>query len=249
MFYACAAREKVDGIASRLMERYLADGAALLEKGQWKALLELICTAAEEFNDATVDKDTYKVGVVGEIYLKFNPFAHKHVVDWLIGKGVEIVPPILTDFFTQFFVNRKVKKASLSEDNSIPDWIYNYLYRLYKKHVSYFNKAGARFRYWSDFNDIFYEAKEAERIINLNVQFGEGWLLPAEVATYYKSGVKNVISLQPFGCIANHIIVRGVEKRMKELFSELNLLSLDFDSGVSDVNVMNRMLLFIDNLG
>lgn len=249
MYYACVAREKVAGTASVLMERYLSDGAALLEKGQWKSLLELVRMAAEEFNDATVDKDTDKVGVVGEIYLKFNPFAHKHVVDWLIGKGVEIAPPILTDFFIQFFVNRKVKKASLSEENSIPDWIYNYLYRLYKKHVSYFNKAGTRFRYWSDFNDIFHEAKEAERIINLNVQFGEGWLLPAEIATYYKSGVKNVISLQPFGCIANHIIVRGVEKKMKELFSQLNLLSLDFDGGVSDVNVMNRMLLFIDNLG
>lgn len=59
----------------------------------------------------------------------------------LIDRGVEIVPPMLTDFFTQFFVNRKVKKASLSENSRIPDWIYNYLYRLYKKHVSYFNKA------------------------------------------------------------------------------------------------------------
>lgn len=249
MYYACAAREKVSGTASRLMDRYLADGAVLLEKGQWKGLLDLAGKAAAEFNDATVDKDTYKVGVVGEIYLKFNPFAHKHVVDWLIGQGVEIIPPMLTDFFTQFFVNRKVKKASLSENSHIPDWLYNCLYRIYKKHVSYFNKAGASFRYWSNFNDIFYEAKEAEKIINLNVQFGEGWLLPAEIATYYKSGVKNVISLQPFGCIANHIIVRGVEKRLKELFPRLNLLSLDFDSGVSDVNVTNRMLLFIDNLG
>ena len=248
MYYACAAREKVPGTASKLKDRYLTDGAALLEKGQWKGLLELAGKAATEFNGATADKDTDKVGVVGEIYLKFNPFAHKYVVDWLIGRGVEIVPPMLTDFFTQFFVNRKVKKASLSEDSRIPDWIYNYLYRLYKKHVAYFNNAGSGFRYWSDFNDIFHEAKEAERIINLNVQFGEGWLLPAEVATYYRSGVKNVISLQPFGCIANHIIVRGVEKRLKELFPRLNLLSLDFDSGVSDVNVTNRMLLFIDNL-
>lgn len=248
MYYACAAREKVPGTASKLKDRYLTDGASLLEKGQWKGLLELAGKAATEFNGATADKDTDKVGVVGEIYLKFNPFAHKYVVDWLISRGVEIVPPMLTDFFTQFFVNRKVKRASLSEDSRIPDWIYNYLYRLYKKHVAYFNKAGSGFRYWSDFNDIFHEAKEAERIINLNVQFGEGWLLPAEVATYYRSGVKNVISLQPFGCIANHIIVRGVEKRLKELFPRLNLLSLDFDSGVSDVNVTNRMLLFIDNL-
>ena len=60
--------------------------------------------------------------------------------------------------------------------------------------------------------------------------------------------MKNVISLQPFGCIANHIIERGIEKKLKKMFPQLNLLSLDFDSGVSDVNVINRLLLFVDNL-
>ena len=95
---------------------------------------------------------------------------------------------------------------------------------------------------------IFDEAKEVSDIINLNTQFGEGWLLPAEIATYYRNGVKNVISLQPFGCIANHIIERGIEKKLKKMFPQLNLLSLDFDSGVSDVNVINRLLLFVDNL-
>lgn len=85
-------------------------------------------------------------------------------------------------------------------------------------------------------------------IDQMAIILGEGWLLPAEVASYYNCGVKNVISLQPFGCIANHIVVRGVEKRLKELYPQLNLLTLDFDSGVSDVNVTNRMLLFVDNL-
>lgn len=60
--------------------------------------------------------------------------------------------------------------------------------------------------------------------------------------------VNNVVSLQPFGCIANHIVSRGVEKRIKSFYPDINLLSLDFDSGVSDVNITNRMLLFIDNL-
>ena len=63
-----------------------------------------------------------------------------------------------------------------------------------------------------------------------------------------RRGVDNVISLQPFGCIANHIVSKGIEKRMKRFFPDLNLLSLDFDSGVSDVNIINRLLLFIDNL-
>ena len=65
---------------------------------------------------------------------------------------------------------------------------------------------------------------------------------------YARQVVKNVISLQPFGCIANHIVSKGVEKRIKQLCPDLNMLSLDFDSGVSDVNITNRMLLFTDNL-
>ena len=79
-------------------------------------------------------------------------------------------------------------------------------------------------------------------------QFGEGWLLPAEIVSFAKEGIYNVISLQPFGCIANHIISKGIEKRIKDLYPEMNLLSLDFDSGVSDVNVMNRLLLFVTNI-
>lgn len=73
-------------------------------------------------------------------------------------------------------------------------------------------------------------------------------LLPAEIASYYSLGVKNVVSLQPFGCIANHIIVKGVENKIKKLYPDINLLSLDFDSGVSEVNIQNRLLLFTSNL-
>lgn len=82
----------------------------------------------------------------------------------------------------------------------------------------------------------------------MNAQFGEGWLLPAEILSYARQGIYNVVSLQPFGCIANHIVSKGIEKRIKSVIPELNMLSLDFDSGVSDVNITNRLLLFIDHL-
>lgn len=248
MYYAAAAREKIDGEALRLKDFYLSEGGKLLETGRWKELLPLVSQAAASFDAVAEERETYRCGVVGEIYLKFNPFAHKSVVDWLMEQGVEIVPPILTDFFTQFFVNTRQKKKTLTEKSSVPDFAYDFLYRMMKKLVAKFEKAAQAFRFFTPFNDIFDEAAEASEIINLSTQFGEGWLLPGEIATYYRSGVPNVISLQPFGCIANHIIERGIEKRLKTMFPRLNLLSLDFDSGVSDVNVTNRMLLFLDNL-
>lgn len=82
--------------------------------------------------------------------------------------------------------------------------------------------------------------------MSLAAQFGEGWLLPADIIGYIHDGVNNVLSLQPFGCIANHIISKGIEKKLHELYPKLNMLSLDFDSGVSSVNVTNRLLLFLD---
>ena len=86
-------------------------------------------------------------------------------------------------------------------------------------------------------------------MVSINAQFGEGWMLPAEVLSLARQGVGHVISLQPFGCIANHIVIKGIEKRIRQLWPDLHLLTLDFDSGVSEVNVMNRLLLFVDGLG
>ena len=95
---------------------------------------------------------------------------------------------------------------------------------------------------------MYESAEAASEVISLNAQFGEGWLLPGEVAMFARHGVRNVISLQPFGCIANHIVSKGVEKRIRGLYPQMNLLSLDFDGSVSDVNIMNRLLLFVNNL-
>jgi predicted nucleotide-binding protein (sugar kinase/HSP70/actin superfamily) len=91
-------------------------------------------------------------------------------------------------------------------------------------------------------------SKNVKNILPLFTQFGEGWLLPAEIVECVKNKVNTVISLQPFGCIANHIISKGIENKIKEMYPQLNYLALDFDGGVSDVNVKNRLLLLLNNL-
>jgi len=84
-------------------------------------------------------------------------------------------------------------------------------------------------------------SKKASEILNLANQFGEGWLIPGEIAAFAESGVNNVVSVQPFGCIANHVISKGVEKRIRDRYPNMNLLFLDFDSGMSEVNILNRL--------
>ena len=126
--------------------------------------------------------------------------------------------------------------------------IVDVIYMWVTKQIKKFNEIGEQFSYFTPIEDIFDLANDGKTIINMAAQFGEGWLLPAEIVNFAKHGINNVMSLQPFGCIANHIISKGIEKKVKALYPQLNLLSLDFDSSVSDANVANRLLLFVENI-
>lgn len=247
-YYAAAVREKEPGQAKQLREKYLKQAESLILASRSKELWRLMSQAAAEFNAISRDMDCPKVGVVGEIFLKFNPFAQKDIIEWLTEQGIEVVPSVLADFFMQNFVNRQVRVESHIQKGTLPAFVYKSAYLLIKKQIEKANRIGKKFRYFVPFKDIFEEAEEAQKVISLNAQFGEGWLLPAEIMSYARQGINNVVSLQPFGCIANHIVSKGIEKRIKQFYPELHILSLDFDSGVSDVNVTNRLLLFIDHL-
>lgn len=248
-YHASIVRETQKGAAEKLKDKYLAQAAKLITHNDKDGLTTLLSQAAEDFN-AICKKDEYhpRVGIVGEIYLKFNPFAQKNVCSWFAEHGIEVVPPMLTDFFIQSFVNIKVKQKENLEKKKMPDFIVDMLYKMVWKRIRQISKAAERFALFTPLNDIFKEADEAKDIINLCAQFGEGWLLPGEIVSMYKQGIKHIVSLQPFGCIANHIVAKGVEKRIKRLYPDINMLYLDFDSGVSDVNIINRLLLFANDM-
>lgn len=247
-YYASVVREKEKGQARALTEHYLEEARKLILSGHTSGMFDLLAEAAKAFDEISLRKSFPKVGVVGEIFLKFNPFAQQYVTDWLTGQGIEVVPPLITGFFLQSFVNKEAWGKSHIERNRIPSSVFRGAYRLIWKEVEHVNRVCAAYPYFTPFEDIFEQARRASQVITLNAQFGEGWLLPGEIVSYAMEGVKNVVSLQPFGCIANHIVSKGMEKRITRLFPDMNLLSLDFDSGVSEVNVTNRLLLFTNNL-
>lgn len=248
LYYASVTRETSPGKAKRLKDKYTAIACQLIRQNDSKGLVSLAAQAAVEFESITEKRDCPKVGIVGEIFLKFNYFSHQYIEEKLISKGIEVVPPLISPFFLQEFVNVEAKKRLCLSDSSIPDFVVRTLYKLISRWEKKYNRACSTFSYWRPFTSIYDEAEGAKGIVSMAAQFGEGWLLPAEVTEFYRDGVKNVVSLQPFGCIANHIISKGIEKKLHNLYPELNLLSLDFDSGVSEVNVYNRLLLFLDNL-
>ncbi len=248
MYYSAAAHEKQKGQALALREKYINGAQVYVLNKDSKGLRHYLAEAAKEFN-AIIDKskNPAKIGIVGEIYVKYNSIGHKNIINWLVDNNIEVVVPPILSFFTQWFVNRKTNiEHNLAEKGKwyfLPDILKKILDICVRK----VDKIASNYELWRPFGDIEEEAKEAAKVITLAAQFGEGWLIPAEISNFDKHGVKNVVSLQPFGCIANHIISKGIEKKIKQVFPKMNLLFLDFDSGVSDVNVHNRLHFMIKN--
>lgn len=249
MYNAAIVREKGPGMALNLRNKYMKACKDIILRNDANELIKQTEKAAKEFDSITNDKEVPKVGIVGEIFLKFNAFSHQNIEKYIISKGIEVVPPLLAPFFLQEFVNAEVQKHLRLNCSKTPDFVVRGLYQTLIGHrIKQINKAASKFRYFRPFTNIYDDAKEVKGILSLAAQFGEGWLLPSEIVGYINDGVENVVSLQPFGCIANHVISKGIEKKLHKLFPQLNMVSLDFDSGVSAVNVTNRLLLFLDSI-
>ncbi len=248
-YHATVVRTSQPDEAARLRDEYLRLAKEDIARRDADRLYARLDSAAADFERlCDLQCQPAKVGIVGEIFLKFNPFAQKHVTQWLIDQGIEVVYPALSDFFLQAFVNAKDKKKTHLGNKYLPTFLINHLHAKAQQQIDRVNRIGAAFSHFIPFDDIYEKADAAGQAISLSAQFGEGWLIAGEIAMLSQQGVTHVISLQPFGCIANHIVGKGIENRLKTLYPGLNLLSLDFDSSVSEVNITNRLLLFINGL-
>ena len=248
-YYSSTVREKEQGLAKTIKEKYLALASTIIERNNPRGLKRLLKRAAKEFDSICKDHlDLPRIGVVGEIYLKFNSFGHKHVVRWLSEQGVEVVAPIITNFFMQTFANRIIdRKMNIVAQKATP-LSEKILYFLANRKIKAYNRIASSFRYYIPLENIFTDAKNASEIVNLAGQFGEGWLIPGELVSFAKANITHVVSLQPFGCIANHVISKGIEKKVKDLYPQMNLLFLDFDSNTGEVNILNRLHFMVENI-
>jgi predicted nucleotide-binding protein (sugar kinase/HSP70/actin superfamily) len=248
MYYSTAIREEQKGSAQILVDGYLKsfmDGTIPLER---TALLDSLDCAVSDFNALGVNGGTFpKVGVVGEIYVKYNEFSNNFAAQWLMSQGIEVVMPTFLEFFTGVVINTDVSvRTNLKRPNFL--WLISHLGEsLIRKFQVKFDDIMQQYRFYRPHHDIQEIAGRAKEILSLNHQYGEGWLIAGEIGAFVRDGVNNVLCLQPFGCIANHVIAKGVQKRMKERYPQLNLIFLDADAGVSEVNFFNRMHFFINH--
>ncbi len=246
MYLATLPREKIPGTSKALHSKYLSEIATGVEKADYHYLLRVLEKAVQDFNGIEiVDRAVPKIGVVGEIFVKYNFFANANIIEWLSLQGVEVVLPGLQSFFTQRFVNENFDQKAFFK-RSIVDNLQHKLMDIYVRyHLSRIDRIMQGFRFYRKPFDLKDLAEATSEVVSLANQFGEGWLLTAEMIGMLNEGTGNIVCLQPFGCIANHITGRGLEKKLKEMFPHLNLLSLDMDAGASEVNIINRLHFMI----
>ena len=244
MYYYTACREVKKGESLSMANKYIG----LHPKDfSLKDTDKLLKQAVAEFNSIeTMDYELPKVGLVGEIYVKYNNFANGDVCDWLMSKGMEVIVPPIFDFFVQKVISEQVNKETYARDVSLFGYYGSKLSeKVIDVRIDSINQIMSKFKGFKPLHHIRQIAENASKVTAMTNQFGEAWLLPGEIATFAEDKVNNILCLQPFGCIANHIIARGIETRLKNRYPNLNLLYLDMDAGASEVNTINRLEFFI----
>ncbi|MEY8339353.1 acyl-CoA dehydratase activase-related protein [Lachnospiraceae bacterium 62-35] len=185
-----------------------------------------------------------KVGVVGEILVKFSPLANNHIVELLESEGAEAVVPDLLDFLLYCFYNSNFKAENLGGKRStarlcnIGISLLEYFRRTSRNEL----KASKHFTAPANIDQL---AQMAKNFVSLGNQTGEGWFLTGEMLELIHSGVQNIVCTQPFGCLPNHIVGKGVIKELRRHYPEANIIAVDYDPGASEVNQLNRIKLML----
>ena len=244
--------------ATRPYEAKAGSANALHEK--WKAIciksLQKHSLSMAEFNrnirgiihdfDEVPRRDVQKprVGIVGEILVKFSPLANNHVVELLEAEGAESVMPDLLDFLLYCFYNSNFKADNLGGKRSTA-----HLCNMGISLLEYFRRTCRRelersthFLPPARIQDL---ASMAKHYVSLGNQTGEGWFLTGEMLELIHSGTTNIICTQPFGCLPNHIVGKGVIKGLRASHPEANIIAVDYDPGASEVNQLNRIKLML----
>ena len=201
----------------------------------------------KEFSAIPIEKQNkLKVGIVGEIFVKYSPLANNHLDSFLVGEGAEVVLPGLIDFITYCVYNscmdRKLYKTKFSS-YLLSLIAYKILCRK-KDDIILSIKKNSSFTPWTPFKEI---AEMTEGYISTAVKMGEGWLLTAEMLELIDAGCCNIVCTQPFGCLPNHICGKGMMKPIKEKNPDVNIVAIDYDASASNVNQENRLKLMLFN--
>lgn len=238
--------EKVPCSTERLFEKWLARAQEELVYGNYFQYKKTIRNIVKEFDALPIHEDMWKprVGIVGEILVKYHPVANNHLEELLAAEGAEVVMPDLLNFMEYMAFDAIVKHKLLDGK-----YIDKLKAEMSIQVMEFFRrpavKALAASRRFAPAANIKELAELAAQQVSLGNMAGEGWFLTGEMMELIESGVANVICLQPFGCLPNHITGKGVMHALRQRYPDSNIIALDCDAGTSEVNQENRIKLML----
>ncbi|MBR1743111.1 MAG: 2-hydroxyacyl-CoA dehydratase, partial [Lachnospiraceae bacterium] len=246
VLYRTRPYEAVKGSANALHEKWLKIAQKAVTRGNKSEFKRNIRAIIKEFDELPLKEDLKKprVGIVGEILVKFLPLANNFLVELLEAEGAEAVCPDLLDFFMYSLYNANFKadylgkKKSSARINNFAIW---YLEK-YRQTARTAFEASKRFTPPVPIETL---AEYASPIVSCGNQTGEGWFLTGEMIELIHSDVPNIVCTQPFGCLPNHVVGKGVIKELRRQHQSANIVAVDYDPGASEVNQLNRIKLML----
>lgn len=246
VLYRVRPYEKIPGSATVLYDKWVDICKEQVKTGDKRTFHKNIRKIIQEFDNLEIRHIIKpKVGVVGEILVKYHPTANNQIIDIIEREGAEAVVPDLLDFLLYCAYDDifKYEKLSGKKLDKIMSRLAIGLLESYRKEMKKALDVSERFE---SPKSIYELAQEAKDLISLGHQTGEGWFLTAEMVELIKIHVPNIICMQPFGCLPNHITGKGMVKELKRNFPEANIALIDYDPGASEVNQLNRIKLMLE---
>lgn len=245
VLYKIRPYEKIPGSTNILYEKWVNICKTAVTKGSFKEFRQNIRNIVHDFDNLEIrDIQKPRVGLVGEILVKFHPTANNNIVDILEAEGAEAVMPDLMDFFLYSAFNHEFKNVYLSgskKAKAIGLTVINVI-EYYRREMKIALDKSNRFEAPKS---IEYLAEKASEILSIGNQTGEGWFLTAEMIELIEGGAPNILCMQPFACLPNHVTGKGMIKTLKNKYKEANIVAVDYDPGASEVNQLNRIKLML----
>jgi predicted CoA-substrate-specific enzyme activase len=241
--------ELVSGSANALRERLVKECAQSLTVKDKKVRYAKMCERiVKEFDELPIDEGLKKprVGIVGEILVKYMPLANNNLVELLEREGAEAVVPDFIDFVNYTFYSAKFKHEhyGTSYMGVLGSAVAMKLIRSIRKPLVDALKKSKRFDAPISIDEI---AENTKPILSLGNRYGEGWLLTGEMVELLTHGTPNIVCIQPFACLPNHVVGKGVIKKLRATYPRANIVAVDYDPGASEVNQLNRIKLMLSS--
>ena len=246
VLYRVRPYEAEPGSADALYDQFMARAKDEVTSCGQHAFLKLCQDTVDAFETLPVvaDRSKPRVGVVGEILVKFHPTANNQVVKVIEQEGCEAVVPGLVDFFLFGMTSPKNMKGELGTKLS-KRLTHQAGIKLIESMREPINRMLEKSTRFEPYPDIYELAAKAKQVLSLCNTMGEGWLLTAEMCDLIECGTPNIVCCSPFACLPNHVVGKSVIKRLREMHPESNIVAVDYDPGASEVNQLNRIKLMI----